>query len=198
MEAAARAARGAPRVRARAAAVVQRSRRPRRRARAAASFRTLNASYERRRRAAATRASTSGIAVATDDALLVPTIFDADRKSMFEIAADRARLAEQVRSAGRSAPGELARRHVHRLEPRHVRRAPLHRRDQPPAGRDPRRRRGRARGRRSATTAQLVARRLMDVALSCDHRVVYGAEAAQLPAAPAQTLLEQPTLLVVD
>src|SRR5256885_4120365 len=38
-----------------------------------------------------------GIAVATDDALLVPVVLDADRKSLGAIAADTRRLAEAVR-----------------------------------------------------------------------------------------------------
>jgi pyruvate dehydrogenase E2 component (dihydrolipoamide acetyltransferase) len=38
-----------------------------------------------------------GIAVATDDALLVPILFDADRKSLAEIAADTSRLADAAR-----------------------------------------------------------------------------------------------------
>jgi pyruvate dehydrogenase E2 component (dihydrolipoamide acetyltransferase) len=38
-----------------------------------------------------------GIAVATDDALLVPVVLDADRKSLAEIAADSRRLAEAAR-----------------------------------------------------------------------------------------------------
>jgi pyruvate dehydrogenase E2 component (dihydrolipoamide acetyltransferase) len=38
-----------------------------------------------------------GIAVATDDALLVPVVLDADRKSLAEIAADASRLADAAR-----------------------------------------------------------------------------------------------------
>jgi pyruvate dehydrogenase E2 component (dihydrolipoamide acetyltransferase) len=38
-----------------------------------------------------------GIAVATDDALLVPVVVDADRKSLVEIAADTRRLADAAR-----------------------------------------------------------------------------------------------------
>jgi pyruvate dehydrogenase E2 component (dihydrolipoamide acetyltransferase) len=39
-----------------------------------------------------------GIAVATDDALLVPVVFDADEKSLSEISAETRRLAEAARS----------------------------------------------------------------------------------------------------
>jgi len=44
---------------------------------------------------------------------------------------------------------------------------------------------------------QLAARLTMEVALSCDHRVVYGAEAARF-LQRLRALLEHPTLLVVD
>jgi len=48
-----------------------------------------------------------GIAVATDDALIVPTIFDADKKSLGEISRDARALATRVR-AGRITPPELS------------------------------------------------------------------------------------------
>jgi pyruvate dehydrogenase E2 component (dihydrolipoamide acetyltransferase) len=41
-----------------------------------------------------------GIAVAADDALVVPKIFDADRKSLGTIGRESRRLAERVRAAG--------------------------------------------------------------------------------------------------
>jgi len=48
-----------------------------------------------------------GIAVATDDALIVPTVFDADKKSLGEIARDARALAQRVR-AGKITPPELS------------------------------------------------------------------------------------------
>ncbi|MBS1676677.1 MAG: 2-oxo acid dehydrogenase subunit E2 [Actinobacteria bacterium] len=48
-----------------------------------------------------------GIAVAAEDALVVPTIFDADRKSLGEIARDSRRVAARVRE-GAVTPPELA------------------------------------------------------------------------------------------
>ena len=48
-----------------------------------------------------------GIAVAGDDALIVPTIFDADRLTLIEIAAEARRLAERARTRSLAA-GELA------------------------------------------------------------------------------------------
>ena len=49
-----------------------------------------------------------------------PTVFDADRKALGEIARESRALAERVR-ANAVTPPELSRRHVHRLQPRHVR-----------------------------------------------------------------------------
>ncbi|HET6507985.1 MAG TPA: dihydrolipoamide acetyltransferase family protein [Baekduia sp.] len=48
-----------------------------------------------------------GVAVATDDGLVVPTLFDADRATLGTIAAETRRLAEKVR-AGTVTPPELA------------------------------------------------------------------------------------------
>jgi pyruvate dehydrogenase E2 component (dihydrolipoamide acetyltransferase) len=48
-----------------------------------------------------------GIAVAAQDALVVPTIFDADRKSLGQIARDARQLAEKVRQ-GKIAPPDVA------------------------------------------------------------------------------------------
>jgi pyruvate dehydrogenase E2 component (dihydrolipoamide acetyltransferase) len=48
-----------------------------------------------------------GIAVATDDSLVVPTVFDADSKGLAEIATESRALAEDVR-AGRITPPQLA------------------------------------------------------------------------------------------
>lgn len=48
-----------------------------------------------------------GIAVATDDALIVPTIFDADKKALGEISRDARALAQRVR-AGKITPPELS------------------------------------------------------------------------------------------
>ena len=63
-------------------------------------FPALNAAYDDGKALRFERINV-GVAVATDDALLVPTIFDADRKSVFEIAARVAALAERVRGRAR-------------------------------------------------------------------------------------------------
>jgi len=134
-----------------------------------------------------------GIAVATDDALLVPTIFDADTKSVFEIAAEAKSLA--ARAGSRSlAPQDLAdgtftvsnlgmfgvRRFTAVIN--HPQVAIL------------------AVGEVSLRPwvdpyGGIAARRLMDVSLSCDHRVVYGADAARF-LQHLRELLEDPARLV--
>ncbi|MDO8213824.1 dihydrolipoamide acetyltransferase family protein [Conexibacter sp. CPCC 206217] len=48
-----------------------------------------------------------GVAVATDDALIVPTVFDADKKALGEISRDARALATRVR-AGKITPPELS------------------------------------------------------------------------------------------
>jgi pyruvate dehydrogenase E2 component (dihydrolipoamide acetyltransferase) len=117
-----------------------------------------------------------GIAVATDDALLVPTIFDADRKSVFEIAVDSRALIEKARTRtvglddlrdGTFTVSNLGMFGIRRFE------AVIN----PPqaailaAG---------AVERRPVVTSDggLAAGRVCELTLSCDHRVVYGAEAA--------------------
>jgi pyruvate dehydrogenase E2 component (dihydrolipoamide acetyltransferase) len=134
-----------------------------------------------------------GVAVAANDSLVVPTVFDADRRSLGEIARDSRALAEKVR-AGTITPPELsgatftvsnlgmfgttrftavinppqaAILAVGALEPRAV----VH-------------------------EGQIVARHTMDVTLSCDHRILYGADAARF-AARIRELLEQPLALVL-
>ena len=61
-----------------------------------------------------------GVAVAGQDALVVPTVFDADRKSLGQIAKRVAR-ARRARARGRDHAAGALGRHVHGLEPRHVR-----------------------------------------------------------------------------
>ena len=136
-----------------------------------------------------------GIAVATDDALLVPTIFDADMKSVVELAAESRRLAEKVRDRsialddladGTFTVSNLGMFGVRRFtavinHPQVAILAVGEVAPRPAVG----------------TDGGLVVRRLMDVALSCDHRVVYGAEAARF-LQRLRELLEHPTQLVVD
>ena len=95
-----------------------------------------------------------GVAVASEGTLVVPTVFDADSKSLTEIAARHAGAGGRRSATAPSRPPELAGGDLHRLQPRHARRGALHRRDQPAAGRDPRGRRGAARAPWSARTGR--------------------------------------------
>jgi pyruvate dehydrogenase E2 component (dihydrolipoamide acetyltransferase) len=121
-----------------------------------------------------------GVAVATDDALLVPVVFDADRKTVTEIAAETRRLAEAARSRA-LRPDELhegtftvsnlgmfgVRSFTAIIDPPQV-----------------------------AILAVGSVRRddAMTVTLSCDHRVVYGADGAGF-LSRLRELLERPLSL---
>jgi pyruvate dehydrogenase E2 component (dihydrolipoamide acetyltransferase) len=134
-----------------------------------------------------------GIAVASDDALVVPTVFDADLKSLGEIARETRALAERVR-AGTITPPELgggtftvsnlgmygvrsftaivnppqaAILSVGSLAPRAVVRA-----------------------------GEVLARQTLTVTLACDHRILYGADAARF-LARIRELLEEPAALTL-
>ena len=134
-----------------------------------------------------------GVAVAAQDALVVPTVFDADRKSLGEIARDTRTLAERVR-ANAVTPPELsggtftvsnlgmfgvtefsavinppqaAILAVGKMEPRAV-----------------------------VRDGEVVARNIMTITLVCDHRILYGADAAEF-LARIKALLEQPIALAL-
>lgn len=135
-----------------------------------------------------------GVAVATDDALLVPVVFDADKKSLVQIAADTKRLADSARRRvlepddlhhGTFTVSNLGmfglRSFTAIVDPPQVailavgsaRRAPVE--DGPD---------------------RVVFRDVMTVTLTCDHRVVYGADGAQF-LSRLRELLEQPLALAV-
>jgi pyruvate dehydrogenase E2 component (dihydrolipoamide acetyltransferase) len=134
-----------------------------------------------------------GVAVAAEGALVVPTVFDADEKSLGEIACETRALAERVRAATITPPelgggtftvsnlgmygvksftaiinppqaGILS---VGALAPRAV----VH-------------------------EGELAARNTMTLTLACDHRILYGAEAAQF-LARIRELLETPSSLTL-
>ena len=134
-----------------------------------------------------------GVAVAAQDALVVPTVFDADRKSLGEIARDSRTLAERVR-ANAVTPPELsggtftvsnlgmfgvtefsavinppqaAILAVGKMEPRAV-----------------------------VRDGEIVARNIMTITLVCDHRILYGADAAEF-LARIKALLEHPIALAL-
>jgi pyruvate dehydrogenase E2 component (dihydrolipoamide acetyltransferase) len=118
-----------------------------------------------------------GIAVATEDALLVPVVLDADRKTIAEIAVETRRLADAARRRA-LAPEDLrdgtftvsnlgmfgVRSFAAIIDPPQVailavgvaRRAPV-----------------------EEAGGAVVFRDLMTATLTCDHRVVYGADGAQ-------------------
>ena len=121
-----------------------------------------------------------GVAVSTEDALLVPVVFDADRKTVTEIAAETRRLAEAARSRA-VRPDDLhggtftvsnlgmfgVRSFTAIIDPPQV-----------------------------AILAVGGVRRddAMTVTLSCDHRVVYGADGARF-LSRLRELLERPLSL---
>jgi len=134
-----------------------------------------------------------GVAVAAHESLVVPTVFDADKKSLGEIARDTRALAERVR-ANAVTPPELsggtftvsnlgmfgvtefsavinppqaAILAVGKMEPRAV-----------------------------VRDDEIVARNTLTITLVCDHRILYGADAAEF-LARIKALLEQPIALAL-
>jgi pyruvate dehydrogenase E2 component (dihydrolipoamide acetyltransferase) len=129
-----------------------------------------------------------GIVVATSDALAIPTIFDADAKSLTEIAAERLALGERAR-AGTITPPELAGGTftVSDLGSFGVERfSPVINPPQAAALAV-----GTIVERAAVRDGRIVARRLMNVTLACDLRILYGAEAARF-LARIRELLEEP------
>lgn len=134
-----------------------------------------------------------GIAVATDHALVVPTIFDADERSLGTIAAEARRLATRVRD-GSVTPAELsgATFTVSNLG-MHGMTAITPVVNPPQAailGV------GAIREVLARLDGEIVDRRVMTLTLSCDHRMLYGADAAEFLSTIRQ-LLEQPLRLAL-
>jgi pyruvate dehydrogenase E2 component (dihydrolipoamide acetyltransferase) len=135
-----------------------------------------------------------GVAVAADQALVVPTVFDADAKALGEIARETRALAEKVRDAtitppelgggtftvsnlgmfGISAfaaiinPPQAAIMSVGALQRRAV----------------------------VAESGEIAARQMLTLTLVCDHRILYGAEAA-LFLGRVRELLQAPAALTL-
>jgi pyruvate dehydrogenase E2 component (dihydrolipoamide acetyltransferase) len=134
-----------------------------------------------------------GVAVAAQDALVVPTVFDADRKTLREIAAETRALAARVRD-GSVTPPELSggtftvsnlgmygvREFVAIINPPQAGLLSVGAVEQRPVVRD----------------GEIVARHMMSVTLACDHRILYGADAAQFLAA-VRARLEAPLSLAL-
>jgi pyruvate dehydrogenase E2 component (dihydrolipoamide acetyltransferase) len=132
-----------------------------------------------------------GVAVAAQDALVVPTIFDADKKGLRQIAADSRALAQKVRD-GRITPPELSGGTftVSNLgmfgidnfsavinTPQAAILAV-----------------GAIKERAVVRDSEIAPAHIMSVTLACDHRILYGASAAEL-LARIKVLLEEPFLL---
>ena len=102
----------------------------------------------------------------------------------------------RARARRHDHPARAGRRHVHGLQPRDVRDSQLQRDRQPPAGRDPLRRLAGPPRRGAADGEVIVARHTMAVTLACDHRILYGADAARF-LARIRELLEEPAALTL-
>jgi len=134
-----------------------------------------------------------GIAVAGQDALVVPTVFDADKKSLGVIAREARALAERVRE-GKITPPELSagtftvsnlgmfgiRRFVAVINPPQAAIISVGEMTPRPVVRD----------------GEVVIRNIMELTLSCDHRILYGADAAQF-LGRIRERLENPMALVL-
>jgi pyruvate dehydrogenase E2 component (dihydrolipoamide acetyltransferase) len=134
-----------------------------------------------------------GVAVAGQDALVVPTVFDADKKSLGTIAAEARALAEKVRE-GKITPPELSagtftvsnlgmygiRRFVAVINPPQAAILAVGELTPRPVVRD----------------GEVAVRAIMDLTLSCDHRILYGADAAEF-LARIREYLEHPLKLAL-
>jgi pyruvate dehydrogenase E2 component (dihydrolipoamide acetyltransferase) len=134
-----------------------------------------------------------GVAVAAEDALVVPTIFDADRKGLAQIAKDSRALAAKVRE-GTITPPELsgATFTVSNLGMYGIRSfgAVIN----PPQAAILAV--GEISERPVVSKGQIATAHLMDLTLACDHRILYGAEAAEF-LARIRSLLEEPLSLAL-
>jgi pyruvate dehydrogenase E2 component (dihydrolipoamide acetyltransferase) len=134
-----------------------------------------------------------GVAVAARDALVVPTIFDADRKGLRQIAAESRGLAGRVRD-GTVTPPELSGStfSVSNLGMFGV--------DSFSAVINPPQAGilavGSIRERPVVRDGALAAAHTMHMTLACDHRILYGAEGAEF-LARVRALLEEPLALAL-
>jgi len=134
-----------------------------------------------------------GVAVAAAGALVVPTVFDADSKALGEIAREARALAERVR-AGTITPPELGggtftvsnlgmfgvRSFSAIINPPQAAIMSVGSLEQRPVARD----------------GGLLVRHTLTLTLVCDHRILYGAEAARF-AARVRELLQAPSALTL-
>jgi pyruvate dehydrogenase E2 component (dihydrolipoamide acetyltransferase) len=134
-----------------------------------------------------------GVAVAGQDALVVPTVFDADAKSLGQIARESRTVAQRVR-AGAITPPELSsgtftvsnlgmfgiKRFVAVINPPQAAILAVGALEPRPVVRD----------------GEVVVRSIMELTLSCDHRILYGADAAEF-LARIREYLEAPLKLAL-
>jgi pyruvate dehydrogenase E2 component (dihydrolipoamide acetyltransferase) len=134
-----------------------------------------------------------GVAVAAQDALIVPTVFDADRKGLAEIAAETRALAQRVRS-GEITPPELSggtftvsnlgmygiTNFAAVINPPQAAILAVGSITERPVVRD----------------GEITTAHLMPLNLACDHRILYGADGAEL-LARIRGLLEEPLALAM-
>jgi pyruvate dehydrogenase E2 component (dihydrolipoyllysine-residue acetyltransferase) len=134
-----------------------------------------------------------GVAVAAPDALVVPTVTDADRRSVREIAVESRRLAERVRDA-RITPPELSGATFTISNLGMYGMTAITPVINPPQaailGV------GAARTVPALEDGKLVEHHLMTLTLSCDHRILYGADAARF-LSDVREALEQPLRLLL-
>src|SRR5829696_6282248 len=135
-----------------------------------------------------------GIAVAAQDALVVPTVFEADKKSLGQIARDARRVIEKVKektvtppelSGGTFTVSNLGMFGIEQftaiINPPQAAILTVGKLEKKPAVDD---------------KGKLVARDQMVLTLVCDHRILYGADGAQF-LARVKELLEQPLSLAL-
>jgi pyruvate dehydrogenase E2 component (dihydrolipoamide acetyltransferase) len=129
-----------------------------------------------------------GIAVFDEDSVVVPTIADADQLSLGEIATESRRLADQVRTGQITAAGlsggtftivDLGEFGVRDFDP------VIHGGQAAALGT------GEVAAHPIVREGEIVPALLMEISLACDHRILYGAEAARLLAG-IRTRLEEP------
>jgi pyruvate dehydrogenase E2 component (dihydrolipoamide acetyltransferase) len=134
-----------------------------------------------------------GVAVAAPDALVVPTVFDADRKGLRQIATDTRAVAAKVRD-GSVTPPELSGGTFT------VSNLGMYGIDEFDAvinmGQAAILAVGAIREVPAVRDGQVVPAQLMKATLSCDHRILYGAEGAEFLARVKQ-LLEEPVSLAL-
>jgi pyruvate dehydrogenase E2 component (dihydrolipoamide acetyltransferase) len=152
-----------------------------------------NASYRENRFELHSRINV-GIAVAAEGALVVPTVFDADRKSLGEIGRESRRLAARVRT-GAVTPPELAGgtftvSNLGMLGMTTI--TPVINLPQAAILGVGAVRQVLVRG----ADGEIEDASLITLTLSCDHRILYGAEAAEF-LREVKGLLEQPLRLVI-